>query len=75
MKNDAQPSLFNLVSTLHLVKEEIPSKINEERSPYLKAILSGNGKKPNSEKEVELICSDREAALRYIRESRMLHKK
>lgn len=75
MKSNAQPSLFSVVSSLKLVKEEFPAKNNQERSPYLKAILSGNGGIANSVNSQETYCSDREAALRYIKESKLLHKK
>ncbi|HMU45283.1 MAG TPA: hypothetical protein PKC72_02895 [Chitinophagaceae bacterium] len=71
MKNDAQPSLFSLVSSLKLVKEEFPAK-TQERSPYLRAVLSGNSKTQNENNNE---CTDRDAALRYIRESKLLHKK
>ncbi len=72
MKNDAQPSLFSFVSTLKLVKEEFPAhhQPKQERSPYLKAVLSGTSRSSQSEKN----NTDREAALRYIRESKMLKR-
>lgn len=73
MKNDAQPSLFSFVSTLKLVKEEFPAhqQSKQERSPYLKAVLSGTSRSSKSENNSN---TDREAALRYIRESKMLKR-
>lgn len=55
----------------------IPNNATEEkdtRSPYLKAVLSGTNNKLIANK-MTIVGSDRDAALRYIRESRSLQKK
>lgn len=46
----------------------------EQRSPYLKAILSGKLRTISSEKDLTVTNPDREAALRYIKESAVLRK-
>ncbi|HPG12012.1 MAG TPA: hypothetical protein PLU37_10805 [Chitinophagaceae bacterium] len=75
MKNETQHSLFNLVSTLRIVKEEIPVNVKQERSPYLKAVLSGTSRNDYSHSVKESQNPDRDAALRYIRDSKMIQKK
>lgn len=72
MKTDAQPSLFSRVSSLRLVKEELTTSQPQVRSPYLKAILSGS--KP-ADQPVASLGTDKEAALRYIKISKMLKSK
>ena len=47
----------------------------ETRSPYLKAVLSGLNNKLIAGNMATIASTDREAALRYIRESRLLQKK
>ncbi len=46
----------------------------QNHSPYLKAILSGQASLNTYEKKAALINPDREAALRYIKESSLLKK-
>lgn len=66
MKSSAQPSLLstNLES----------SKSVQGQSPYLKAILTGKILSARNEKYYESSDTDRAAASRYIKESRLTHK-
>jgi hypothetical protein len=53
-------------------KETAIQKANQ--SPYLKAILSGASRLINSGRIVSMVNADRDAALRYIKESALLKK-
>ena len=72
MKTDAQPSLFSRVSSLKLVKEELTTPEQQMRSPYLRAILSGQ---KQADQPVAANGTDKEAALRYIKISKLLKSK
>lgn len=66
MKNEARQGQ----ATLKILKA---NSAGNNLSPYLKAILSCNNRLFDSAHPGDQ--SDRDAALRYIRESRLLHKK
>lgn len=59
--------------TLKVVKDETSAE-QQNKSPYLKAILSGTRQALGSEKNSTVTNPDREAALRYIKESAVLRK-
>ncbi len=54
--------------------EEKKDSLADTRSPYLKAILSGASQLINSGRVLSMINPDRDAALRYIKESAMMRK-
>jgi hypothetical protein len=56
------------------LNERSSGQTAQNKSPYLKAILSGKAKLFASDKESPVINSDRIAALRYIKESAFLKK-
>jgi hypothetical protein len=60
---------------LKVISKQDISSPNNDRSPYLKAILSGSSRIHSDINKNTIPDSDREAALRYIRESRMLKRK
>ena len=68
MKSSAQPSL------LFSSNQQSPLKPVESQSPYLKAILSGKLMTARNERDYESANPDREAALRYIKESKLSNK-
>jgi hypothetical protein len=55
-------------------KQAILKTEQPEKSPYLKAILSGATRLLNSGKVISLANPDREAAIRYIKESTLMRK-
>lgn len=76
MKSNSLPTFHHLPSNgLTPVMKALQAQTGtQNHSPYLKAILSGQASHNNNEKKVALSNPDREAALRYIKESRMLKK-
>ena len=73
MKSKARPISYFSTNPLKSVPQQpLAEEKKDTRSPYLRAILSGNN---NAIIPANAFSSDRDAALRYIRESRMLHKK
>ncbi|HQV55162.1 MAG: hypothetical protein IPH34_06460 [Chitinophagaceae bacterium] len=60
-------------SPLKIVKTATP-KIEEKKTPYLRAILSATPSPVNSEKKINLSTPDLYAALRYIKESALLKR-
>jgi hypothetical protein len=71
MKSIVHPSLYFSQATAE--KKELSIE-QTNRSPYLKAILSGASRLINSGKIVSMANPDRDAALRYIKESSLLRK-
>lgn len=67
----SRPHFF--AHSLKVVSNE-PSAEHQNKSPYLKAILSGAIRPSGLEKDLPVTNPDREAALRYIKESAMLRK-
>lgn len=70
MKTIGLPPLFFLTNPLRAVSN---SSSDQKQSPYLKAILSGTAR-PNGNSSAETAVNDKEAALRYIKESKRLKK-
>lgn len=68
MKSNVQPSFY------FPTNQESPAKFVQGQSPYLKAILSGKLMTARSERNIETSNPDRDAALRYIKESKQSHK-
>ena len=68
MKSSVQPSFY------FSANKESSAKAVQGQSPYLKAILSGKLMIARSERNVETLNPDREAALRYIKESKRSNK-
>jgi hypothetical protein len=69
------------INSLSLYNADNPPKAGDNQSPdqpaqtpYLKAILAGTTKLFVSEKGTAVMNADREAALRYIKESSFLKK-
>ncbi len=60
-------------SSLKVVKPELP-KVEQQQTPYLRAILSATPTPLNAEKKIELSTPDLTAALRYIKESALLKR-
>ena len=73
MKSINLPPLFFLTNPLRAVRDEIAS--HAQQSPYLRAILTGRTQPSKQEEASPVDNSDRAAASRYIKESRLLHKK
>ncbi len=73
MKRSTAPLRNLFTPTMKVVKPEVtPEK--KIITPYLKAILSGTPINRGSDKNMNLASPDREAALRYIRESAILRR-
>ena len=70
MKSKAQPLSFFSMNPLKSVSSE---STKEHKSPFLRAVLSGSNKTNASGNNKS--ATDKDAALRYIRESKMLNKK
>lgn len=69
----AYPVTHYSMNPLRSVPKNAAEK-KDTRSPYLKAVLSGTNNKLIASK-MTVVGSDKDAALRYIRESRSLQKK
>jgi len=74
MKSKARPLDPFPANPLKSIPANTSSK-NDERSPYLKAVLSGALRATGTGDQLTSDSSDKDAALRYIRESRLLMKK
>lgn len=61
-------------SFLLSVSHELPGRPVQSQSPYLKAILSGKLMAARNEQYYESNNSDRAAASRYIKESKLSNK-
>ncbi|MBI5856389.1 MAG: hypothetical protein HZB42_01965 [Sphingobacteriales bacterium] len=73
MKSINLPPLFFLTNPLRAVSKNFSSDNNNGRSPYLKAILSGTARSSDNN-QAPGASNDKEAALRYIKESKKLKK-
>lgn len=74
MKTINLPPLFFLTNPLRVVSNNLSAGNSTGRTPYLKAILSGTARSSGSAYHKADANEDREAALRYIKESRKLKK-
>jgi hypothetical protein len=74
MKSNNHLSLYFSPQLAQAETTEPQASVQTSRSPYLKAILSGASRLINSGKIISIANPDREAAIRYIRESAMLKK-
>jgi hypothetical protein len=66
--------LYNSDNPPTALHENSSGQTAQNKSPYLKAILSGKATLFTSDKELPMINSDRIAASRYIKESAFLKK-
>jgi hypothetical protein len=73
MKNNSPLSLYNSDNPPKAPNEKSSDQPAQSKTPYLKAILSGTTKLFAQEKNSP-VNPDREAALRYIKESSFLKK-
>lgn len=74
MKRNRPQSLNNTVNPPNIPDKGSKAQPSHDRSPYLKAILSGSTKLITQDNELPLINPDRMAALRYIKDSALLRK-
>lgn len=74
MKSHYSPSLYFSAQQPGTGKQELTNNHQSGQSPYLKAILSGATRLLNSGKVISLPNPDREAAIRYIKESTLMRK-
>ena len=74
MKRNHPPSLYNADKLPKATSERSSNPAEQNKTPYLKAILAGTTKLFASGKESAVTNPDREAALRYIRESTFMKK-
>jgi hypothetical protein len=74
MKRNHPLSLYNADNPPKASNERSSDPAEQNKTPYLKAILAGTTKLFASGKESGGINPDREAALRYIRESSFMKK-
>lgn len=72
MKSNAQASPYFSHHSGNGKKETAMEQSN--LSPYLKAILSGATRLINSGRSLSIVNPDREAAIRYIKESSLMRK-
>lgn len=76
MKSKARSSSYFSANPLKIVPNDASIAAKKDtRSPYLKAVLSGANNKLIGGNLLSVVNSDRDAALRYIRETSQLHKK
>ena len=73
MKTINLPPLFFLSNPLRAVSNNSSAADKQNVTPYLKAILSGSARSSSSNNE-PVANNDKEAALRYIKESTRLKK-
>ena len=73
MKTINLPPLFFLSNPLRAVSGNSSANNKQSQSPYLKAILSGSARSSSSNNE-HTAGNDKEAALRYIKESNRMKK-
>ena len=74
MKKNHPLSLYNSDNPPKAPNERSPDHTTQDKSPYLRAILAGTTKLFSSEKGSATMNPDREAALRYIKESSFVKK-
>lgn len=74
MKSISLTPLFFLTNPLRSVCNNRASDNTQNQSPYLKAILSGTARSSVPSDNGPVANGDREAALRYIKESGKLKK-
>jgi hypothetical protein len=68
------PTSFYFSKTTASAEKKAPVAEQNNRSPYLKAILSGASRLIQSGRVLSMINPDRDAAIRYIKESSFLRK-
>ncbi|MEQ1675632.1 MAG: hypothetical protein ABL876_02950 [Chitinophagaceae bacterium] len=73
MKSIVSPSHYFSPQTKKAEKKEVPAG-SHPQTPYLKAILTGASRLIHSGKVLSMANPDREAAIRYIKESALLRK-
>ena len=66
--------LYNADNPPKPTNERSSNPAEQNKTPYLRAILAGTAKLFASEKQSTELNPDREAALRYIRESSFMKK-
>ncbi len=71
MKSNATTSLY---FSHHSTEKKESKQEQTNLSPYLKAILSGATRLINSGRSLSIVNPDREAAIRYIKESALMRK-
>lgn len=74
MKRNHPLSLYNSDNPPKTLNEKYSDQPAQNKTLYLKAILSGTTKLFTPKNESSVINPDREAALRYIKESSFLKK-
>jgi hypothetical protein len=74
MKKNTPLSLYNSDNPPIDPKEKSAASPGENKSPYIKTILSGSVKMFARENDLPVKDPDRMAALRYIKESALLKK-
>jgi len=74
MKRNHPQSLYNADNPPKAPNERSSDPAAQNKTPYLRAILAGTTKLFSSEKGLAVINPDREAALRYIKESSIMKK-
>lgn len=74
MKSINLPPLFFLANPLRAVSNNLLTGNKQGQSPYLKAILSGKAGSARSSNHQHVDNEDRQAAIRYIKESKRLKK-
>jgi hypothetical protein len=76
MKTKDHPFLYVASSESNNIpqKEDLSAVAEENKTPYLKAILSGKAGPSAVKKILSAVNSDRIAAIRYIKESAFLRK-
>ena len=74
MKRNHPLSLYNSDNPPKAPNERSSDQPEQSKTPYLRAILAGTTKLFATEKESPVTNPDREAALRYIKESSFMKK-
>ena len=74
MKKNEHSTVYFLNNPLRLIKPETKTGSVQNKTPYLKAILSGSTIFSKSGTDLPVANPDRAAALRYIKESALLKK-
>jgi len=74
MKRNHPLSLYNADNPPKAPNEKSSDQPGQSKTPYLRAILAGTTKLFISEKGSAMMNPDREAALRYIKESSFVKK-
>jgi hypothetical protein len=74
MKSNSPLSFYITDNPMKVLNHESSGQQTQSKSPYLKAILSGNTKSFTHENRLPDANPDRTAAIRYIKESSLLKK-